>query len=334
MKTLKSENKMISEDKIKMKITSKDKVKKKEEKTEKKTKKETKVSKKKIETVKKLVGLIQKNNTLIVASIKNLPSKQFQDIRKKLRNKAEIMVVKKRIMLKAIEESKTENIENLKKYIQEDSAILFSELDAFEIAGILAENKNPIGAKPGQTAEEEIIIEEGPTDLIPGPVISELGSLGIKIAVENGKIAIKERKVIAKSGEKIKEAAAVLMSKLDIKPFEIGLEPLAIYDSKTGKIYTDVKIDRKKTITEIKTSGAKAIAFAQKITYYCKETIGFLLRKANAQAGGLGKLQPKEEKKGTEEKPAEEIKDKENKAEEKPAEEKIKEENKPKEKNE
>ncbi|HUS51716.1 MAG TPA: hypothetical protein VMZ91_16230, partial [Candidatus Paceibacterota bacterium] len=85
---------------------------------------------------------------------------------------------------------------------------------------------------------------------------------------------------------------------------------------------------------EIKTAASKALTLAQKITYYCKETIGFLLRKANAQAGGLGKLQPKEEKKGTEEKPAEEIKDKENKAEEKPAEEKIKEENKPKEKNE
>jgi len=259
-------------------------------------KKERKVSNKKIETVKKLVELIHKNNTLIVASIKNLPSKQFQDIRKKLRSQAEVMVVKKRVMLKAIEEAKTAGIENLKKHIQEDSAVLFSKFDAFEVAGILAENKNPIGARPGQVTEQDVEIEEGPTDLVPGPAISELGALGIKISVEDGKISIREKKVIVKAGDKISEAAASVMSKLDIKPFEIGLEPLVVYDKKAGKVYLDVKIDRKKALIEIKTAGAKAVAFAQKIAYYCRETIGFLLRKANADSRAVEKLKPKEEK--------------------------------------
>ena len=256
---------------------------------------EKKISKKKLETVKKLVKLMKNNNTIMIASIKNLPSRQFQDIRKKLREKADVKVVKKNVMLKTIEASGNKNLEKLKEHICEDSAVLFSKEDAFALAGILAENKNPIGAKAGQTASENIEVEEGLTELTPGPAISELGSLGIKISVEEGKIAIKEKKVIAKAGEKISEAAASVMAKLDIKPFKIGLEPIAVCDTKSGKIYLNIKIDKEKTLEEIKISVNKATGFAQKIIYYCRETIGFLLGKANANAVALEKLQTKAE---------------------------------------
>jgi len=264
------------------------------EKSREEKKQTRKVSKKKIETVKKLLELIKNSNTIIIASIKNLPSRQFQDIRKKLRENVEIKVVKKNVILKAIDESENKNLQDLKKYVQEDSAVLFSKEEAFELASVLAENKNPIGTKTGQIAIENIEVEEGPTDLTPGPAISEFGNLGIKIAVEDGKIAIKEKKVIAKKGEKISEAAASIMSKLDIKPFKIGLEPLAICDIKIGKIYTNIKIDKEKTIEELKISANKALGFAQKIVYYCKETIGFLLGKANANEKALEKLQTKQ----------------------------------------
>ena len=49
-------------------------------KTSKKTEKkiDTQVSKKKLETVKKLIELIKNNNTIMIASIKNLPSASFR----------------------------------------------------------------------------------------------------------------------------------------------------------------------------------------------------------------------------------------------------------------
>ena len=100
------------------------------------------------------------------------------------------------------------------------------------------------------------------------------------------------------------------MSKLDIIPFEIGLEPLAIYDKKTGNVYVDVKVDKKKTIEELRISKVKAIGFAQKIVYYCKETIGFLLAKANADEEVLKKLSPTEEKKEEKAKNTDEKKEK------------------------
>jgi len=252
------------------------------------------VSKKKLENVKKLIELIESNSTMIVASIKNLPSRQFQNIRKNLRGKARVVVVKKRIMIRAIDGSGNKNLQKLKEHICEDSSILFSKEDAFELAGILAENKNPVRAKPGQKAIEDISIEAGQTEIPPGPAISEFSNLGIPISVEDGKIAIRQGKVIVKAGEEISEAAASIMSKLDIMPFKIGLEPIAICDIKNGKIYLNVKIDREGTLMELKMAAAKSLGFAQKIAYYCKETIGYLLAKANMNGKAIDSKAAKE----------------------------------------
>ena len=318
---------------------------------EEKKKQEANVSKKKLETVKELIELIKNNDTIMIASIKNLPSRQFQEIRKKLRGKAEMKVIKKRIMIRAIETSENKEINKLAEHVQEDSVVLFSKEEAFDLSGFLSENKSPAKAKLGQTTEDDIEVEAGITDLIPGPAISELGNLGIKIAVEDGKIAIKENKVIVKTGEKISGEAASIMAKLDIIPFKIGLEPIAVFDKKSGEIYLDIKIDKEKTTEELKTGAAKALGFAQKIIFYCKETISYFLAKANAEEKTLKKLAPEPKEEKAEEPKAEEVKPEEKtensdekkpeevkeepKAEEPKAEEKeetqIQEENKPQE---
>jgi large subunit ribosomal protein L10 len=237
------------------------------------------ISAKKLKAVTELTNLMKKNKTFMVCSIKGLPGKQFQSIKKQIRDIATIKVVKKSTALKAIESSGIE-IKKMTAYVIEDSALIFSQIDAFELSGILSQSKSPVAAKTGQIANEDIEIEPGPTDLVPGPVISELGSLGLKIAIEDGKITIKEKKIIVKKGEPIKEAAAGLMSKLDIKPFSIGFEPVAAYDSNDKKIYTGIKINKEKTLEETKTAYSRALAFAVKIVYPCKETIMFLLAKA------------------------------------------------------
>jgi large subunit ribosomal protein L10 len=263
----------------------------------KETGKQKKVSAKKVELVKGLVESMKKSPTIILASIKNLPSKQFQNIRKTLRGKSEVIVVKKRIMLKAIDESGNKNLEKLKEHVCENSAVLFSKEDAFQLASILADNKKPISGKAGQITPEDIEVHEGPTDIPPGPAISEFGNLGIQIAVEEGKIAIKKNKVLVKAGQAISEEAASIMAKLEIVPFKIGLEPIAICETQTGKIYLNVKVNKEEALGQLKTGAGKALGFAQKIVYYCKDTIGYLLAKANVNAASLQKYQAPAESK-------------------------------------
>ncbi|GAH44028.1 unnamed protein product, partial [marine sediment metagenome] len=210
------------------------------------------VSESKIRSVKELADMIKNKKTILVASIKNIPASQFQEIVKKLRSKAIVKVPKKNIIFRALDLSENEEVKKLKNQIKNSVAILFSELDCFELASELLKNKSPAKAKTGQEVPEDIIIEEGPTDLVPGPAISELGSLGIQIKIEKGKISIKQPKVIVKKGEKISANAAEVMNKLNLKPFSVGFIPLSAFDVQKGKLYLEIKIDIEGTLEELK----------------------------------------------------------------------------------
>lgn len=256
-------------------------------------KKQTHVSKEKIDSVKNLAEQIKNGKCIMLVSTKNLPSNQLQKIKKDLRGNSTIKVAKKSILTRAIDETGIADLTALKEQIVEDSALLISNDDGFEISAWLNDNKNPIGAKEGQIAESDITIEEGPTELVPGPVISELGSLGLQIMVEDGKITIRKSKVAVKKGDKVTGAAVSIFQKLGIKPFLIGLEPLAFYDSNNKKVYVGVKINKKQKLQEFLVGFSKARGFAVNVSYPAKETIGMLLAKANNQMNALNKLQNK-----------------------------------------
>jgi len=252
-------------------------------------------NKRNVKVVGELKNLIETKKTILIASIKNLPASQFQEISKKLRGKAIVKVPKKNLIIRALDSSGKEAIKDLKKKLEESVAILFSNLDCFELAGELLINKSPAKAKAGQEAPEDIEIQAGPTGLVPGPAISELGALGIQIQIEKGKITIKEPRVIAKEGEKISSGAADVMNKLDIKPFSVGFIPLCAFDNTEGKFYAELKIDREATLQELKTAYGKALSFSVEIGYSNEDTIRFLIGKAGAHGKALKKLKPAEE---------------------------------------
>jgi large subunit ribosomal protein L10 len=195
-------------------------------------KKTTRISEGKKEAVRDMENLIKSMPTILIASIKNLPAAKFQEISKKLRGKAEVRVPKKNLIFKALDESGNETAKKLKEKISDNVAVLFSDMDAFDLALELIKNKSTTKAKAGQEAADDIEVQPGPTDLIPGPAISELGALGIQIQIDKGKINIKEAKVIVKKGQKITQSASDVMSKLGIQPFSVGFIPLCAFDAK------------------------------------------------------------------------------------------------------
>jgi len=246
--------------------------------------------------VKEIAKNILDAKTLMIVSIKGLPSKQFHAIKKAIREHASVKIAKKNIMIRAIKEVGKESILGLEEYITADSAFVISDSEGYELAGILASKKTSAYAKSGQTAPGEIEVKAGPTDLVPGPAISELGAFGIQIAVEDGKISIKADRVIAKEGDNITGALASLLQKLNIQPFTVGLEPKAVYDVEDEKIYTELRIDPEGYAEELRVAASKALGFAQKIVYYCKDTISYFLAKANAECEKLNSLSGSDEK--------------------------------------
>ena len=272
--------------------------------------KKTHVSKQKIERLSELTKLAKEKKTILVASIKNIPLSQYQDISKKLRGKATVRAPKKSIVIRMIDSFPEESAKKFKQVIKESTAILFSDIDAFELAAELVNRKSPAKAKAGQEAPSDIEIPAGPTELVPGPAISELGALGIQIQIDKGKINIKEPKVIVKKGEKISHGAADIMNKLGIKPFLVGFVPLAAFDTKEKKVYLDIKIDQEGTIKELRSAFAKALPFAVAIGYASKDTIKFLIQKASMHEKALEKFLKVEVKEKVEEEKEEVVNEK------------------------
>ena len=248
------------------------------------------IPEKKLDSIKDIVKEAKSKKTILIASIKNLPSSQYNEIKKQLRGKAVVMVPKKSMTLRAFDSLKKDSIKNFEGQIQENIAVLFSDLDCFELASELTENRSAVKAKTGQEAPEDIEIPAGPTDLVPGPAISELGALGIQIMIEGGKISIRTPKIIVKKGQKIPQNAAEIMNKLDIKPFTVGFEPIAAIDLKEDKIYLNIHIDKGKTLEELKVAFGKALPFAVNIGYICEDTIKLMIAKAAMHEKALDKL--------------------------------------------
>ncbi len=247
----------------------------------------------KLKIVADLAKKMKESTTVLIASTRGLPSSQFHEIKKNLRGKTYICVAKKSLVLRALSTTEKGGMQNLKDHVGADIALFFSDLDAFELSGLLSDNQSPTKARAGDTAPEDINVEPGPTSLVPGPAISELSGVGLKVAVEGGKLSIKLPATIVKAGEVIKENVAGVMAKLDIKPMKVGFEPIAAYDAKSEKVYVGIKIDKKKTHEELKQAIEKALGFAISVKYFVKETLSYFFAKASAEEKAVQALMDK-----------------------------------------
>ena len=283
---------------------------------------ETPIPEYKKKLVAELAGLIKNKKTILLASVKNLPGAQYQQIVKKVRNKAIVKLPKKNLFFRAIEEAKNEELKKIEEIFEDSTAVLFSDLDSFELSADLIQNKTPAKAKVGQEAPEDITIEAGPTDLPPGPAISELSAVGLQVEIKDGKINIKEPKVIVKEGEEISDKACDVMGKLDIQPFSIGFQPLSAYDNQTKKFYKKININTEETLAELKSAYGKALALAVSLNYTTEDTIKLIIGKAGSHEKALEKFEKVEEapKEEVKEKPKEENQTPEEKTDEAPKE--------------
>jgi large subunit ribosomal protein L10 len=245
------------------------------------------VSEKKIKLVKDIGEEIEKYPVLGIIDMFKLPARQLHEIRNKLRGKAVIRMVKKRIIRIVLEKSGAKNINVLEDYIQGEPALIFTEIDPFRLARIIEESKSQAPAKKGDTAPKDIVVKAGPTSLTPGPVIGELQRIKIPAMVEGEKIAIKEDTIVAKEGEEISKELADVLSKLRIEPMEIALNLLAVWEN--GDIYPKdiLFVPIEEYIERIKQAGLAALNLSININYFTPENISLLLSRAYQEALSL-----------------------------------------------
>ncbi|MCD6495967.1 MAG: 50S ribosomal protein L10 [Candidatus Aenigmarchaeota archaeon] len=245
------------------------------------------VSAKKAETLKSLVEQIEKYPVVGVLDMHKLPARQLHQIKEKLKGKAVIRMVKKRVIKLALEKSKKSNIAKLAEHIQNQPALLFSEGNPFELAQVIAASKSKAGAKAGDTAPDDIVVPEGPTNLPPGPAIGDLQRAKIQAGVEGDKIVVKKASTVAKKGDTISAQLADLLTKLGIEPMEISLNLVAVWDD--GMIFNKdlLFIPKEHYVEQVQTGYAHAFNLAVNIGFVTPETVPVLLTKAHREAVAL-----------------------------------------------
>jgi large subunit ribosomal protein L10 len=264
----------------------------------------------KLKMVEDLASMLNKYPVIGVLDLYKTPASALQKIKMNLKDKITIKVAKKSIILFALDKA---NKQNLKDYIKGYPAIIFSNTDPFKLYSSIIKENVSASAKPGDVPAEDIEVKSGPTDLPPGPAISSLSKVKIPAKVEGGKIAVMKDTIVCKAGQPVSVDLASVLQLLKLEPMEVGLN-IVILEEK-GVVYNkdQLYVDEAKLLNDIQLAVQNAFNLSMNASIPTKQTIGFMLAKAQMEANALeseiNAKSPKEEPKAEEAKPEESSKD-------------------------
>ncbi len=237
--------------------------------------------------VQEIVQNIEKYPTIAVIDMMYLPSKQLQIIRAKIKDHALIIMTRKRLIKHALENCKKPSVNQLLEYITGMPALLFSDMNAFELFAVLKANMSDAPIKAGQEAPYDLIVPAGPTPFAPGPIISELGAAKIKASIQGGKVVVVHDSTVAKAGEQVSEAAAGILTRLGVHPMKIGINIQAVLEKED--IYTKavLDIDSEQFTQDLLLAHQNAFKLALGLGILTKETVIPQIQKAYLEAKQL-----------------------------------------------
>jgi len=243
---------------------------------------------KKTEKVEEIKNLIQQHKVLAIASLQKIRAAQLQGLRKKLEGNASFLVIKNTIVRRAVAECKDKRgLEGLEEHLTGSNIFLFTNLNPFELVLILHKSRVKAIARAGDVASEDVIVPAGNTGLPPGPIISQFGSVGIPTRIESGGVYINRDTLVAKKGEAITARLATVLSKLGVKPVEIGLTLKVAYDG--GLIITEdqLQLDFEEVQRNIGEAQAMALNLSLNSAYPMPENITLLLQIVHRESFAL-----------------------------------------------
>ena len=239
----------------------------------------------KAEEVKETKSLIQQYKALGVASLQKVRAAQLQGLRRKLKNDAHLCVIKNSIVRRAIGECKDKSgLEKLEEHLTGANIFLFTSLNPFKLVLLLEKSRMKATAKAGDVAAYDVTVPAGNTGLPPGPIISQLSAVDLPTRIESGSVWITHDTLVAKKGDVIPMNLASVLSKLGIKPVEIGLTMKTVYDD--GLIITgeQLRIDLEEFQRSLKEAHVYAFSLSLNATYPLAENIAQLLQMAHHEA--------------------------------------------------
>jgi len=188
-----------------------------------------------------LAVLIKNYKAFGVANLQKVRAAQLQEIKKKLRGSVYMKVVKNTTVRRAIKSTNDgTGLGKIEPHLTGSNVLMLTNLNPFKLALLLEQSKVKIVAKSGDTAAIDVVVPAGNTGMPPGPIISQLGSVGLPTRIESGSVWVNKDTTVAKKGDVINERLASVLSKLGIKPVEAGISLKAMYDD--GTVFTGAQL--------------------------------------------------------------------------------------------
>ena len=241
------------------------------------------------EEVDELTKMLESSPVIGVVNIEGIPARQMQQMRAKLREVARIRSSKNTLLEKAIERAKDnrENLEDIERFVEGQVALVMTDLNPFKLFNRMEKTKTKAPASGGETAPENVKVEEGETPFKPGPIVGDLQNVGIPASIKSGKVVINKTKTVVKEGETITPQLATMLRRLEINPITVGLDLRSVYEE--GLLYEreDLDIDPAEFVKDLKDSAASAFALSVGISYPTRENITTLISKSSRDAMSL-----------------------------------------------
>jgi large subunit ribosomal protein L10 len=243
----------------------------------------------KADKVKELKELLLQHNAVGIASLQKVRSAQLQQLRKKLKENANLLVVKNSLMQRAVAETKGEKagLEKLEEYLTGPNLYLFTNLNPFKLVILLEKSRVKATARAGDVAAFDVTVPSGNTGLPPGPIISQFTAVGLRTRIESGSVYVNKDTMVVKEGEAINAQLASLLSKLGIKPVEAGLSLKIVFDDGTIITEENLMLNIEEFSQSLATAHQYAFNLSLEAAIPLPENISFLLTLAHQKAKSL-----------------------------------------------
>ena len=241
----------------------------------------------KIGEVEEIKELLKGSKSIGIASLQKVRAAQLQALKKNLAGKVYMRVLKNTLTKLAIANMETDDLKKLEEHLEGANLFLFTDLNPFKLALLLERGKVKTTAKSGDIAAMDVVIPAGSTGQPPGPIISQLNSVGLPTRIESGSVWVSKDTLVVRKGETISERLAAVLSKLGIKAVEAGLSMKVVLDE--GLIISGdlLKIDVEETRKSVEQSNSEAFALSLSIAYPTPENMIMLLQTAHQKAFAL-----------------------------------------------
>jgi large subunit ribosomal protein L10 len=236
--------------------------------------------------VAELVASINSARVVGVVGMREIPASDLQQMRVELRGKLDLRMVRNNIARRAIEAAGG-GISPLADYIEDQTALVFSDENPFRLFALLEKGKRPMPIKAGARASKDIVVEAGETSFSPGPMVGKLQAAGIPAAIKGGKVVISNQVKLVKEGEVVSAKVADVLKAMEIFPRTVGLSLRAAYEGGLVFKSQDLTLDVEGLLSQFGSASAAAMGFAVKVGYATPETIVPILQLASVKARGL-----------------------------------------------